>query len=139
MTPRYVLDACALLALLRDEPGADIVADVINAANAGDADISMHKANLLEVYYDIYRSISKEKADEVMNEIKGCPITVISEISDIIFEEAGRFKASYKVSFADTFAIATASVMNAALLTADRHEMDEVEKTEQGIKFQWVR
>ena len=28
----YVLDACALLVLLRNEPGADIVADALNAA-----------------------------------------------------------------------------------------------------------
>jgi len=52
---RYVLDACAMLAMLRDEPGADIVAAVINAANNGEAEIIMHKANLLEVYYDLYR------------------------------------------------------------------------------------
>ena len=49
----YILDACALLALLRDEPGADIVANAINAANNGEAEIIMHKANLLEVYYDL--------------------------------------------------------------------------------------
>jgi len=35
----YVLDACALLALLRNEAGADIVSDVINAANKGNARI----------------------------------------------------------------------------------------------------
>ena len=36
---RYVLDACALLALLRNEPGADKVAAAINAANNGEAEI----------------------------------------------------------------------------------------------------
>ena len=41
----YVLDACALLALLRNEPGADIVADTLNAANNGDA--TAHIANTL--------------------------------------------------------------------------------------------
>lgn len=139
MTGRYVLDACALLALLRNEPGADMVADVINAANDGQANISMHKANLLEVYYDIYRSIGKTKADEIIAEIKSRPITVIAEISDALFEEAGRLKALYKISFADTFAIATASVTDAVLLTTDHHEMDKVEQMEQNIKFQWVR
>jgi predicted nucleic acid-binding protein len=139
MTGRYVLDACALLALLRDESGADVVADIINAANNGEIDLSMHKANLLEVYYDIYRSVGKEKADEVMAEIKGRPIIILSDISDAIFEEAGRLKASYKVSFADTFALATASVTDAALLTTDHHEMDAIEQNEQGIKFHWVR
>jgi len=42
---RYVLDACALLALLRNEPGADKVASAINAANNGEAKIIMHKSN----------------------------------------------------------------------------------------------
>jgi len=31
----YVLDACALIALLQDEAGADKVAAVINAADVG--------------------------------------------------------------------------------------------------------
>ncbi|MCL1808015.1 MAG: PIN domain-containing protein [Oscillospiraceae bacterium] len=83
--------------------------------------------------------LERKKADEVMAEVKACPITIFSEISDELFEEAGRFKASYKVSFADTFALATASVTNATLLTTDHHEMDAVEQGEQGIKFHWVR
>ena len=35
----YILDACALVALLQDEPGADMVAAVFNAANNGEAKI----------------------------------------------------------------------------------------------------
>jgi len=139
MIDRYVLDACALLALLRDEDGADVVADIIKAAASGKAEVSIHKANLLEVYYDIYRSVNKEIADDVMEEVKTNPITVISDISDSIFEEAGRLKASYSVSFADIFALATASVAHATLLTSDHHEMNEVEHKEQDIKFQWIR
>ena len=69
MTDQYILDACALLALLRDETGADIVADIINQANNNDLVVSMHKANLLEVYYDIYRTAGKMKADEVITVI----------------------------------------------------------------------
>ena len=139
MIMRYVLDACALLALLRNEDGADFVADIINEANDGKAEISMHKANLLEVYYDIYRTAGKTKADEVISEIKSRPIAIISDISDVLFEEAGRLKSLYKISFADTFAVATASVSGAALLTSDHHEMDKVEQNEPTIKFQWIR
>ena len=139
MTERYVLDACALLALLNNEKGADVVADVINAANNDKTSISMHKANLLEVYYDVFRSVSKSKADEVFGEIKNSPVNVISEISDAVFEEAGRLKALHKISFADTFALATASVNNATLLTADHHEMDKVKMIEKDFKFLWIR
>ncbi|MDR3314209.1 MAG: PIN domain-containing protein [Oscillospiraceae bacterium] len=135
----YVLDACALLALLHDEPGAAFVADVICAANIGEADVSMHKVNLLEVYYDVYRSLGKAKADNVIREIQNQPIAIRSDISDSLFEETGRLKASYKISFADAFALATASVMRAALLTADHHEMDTIEQSEPGIQFLWIR
>jgi len=46
----YVLDACALIALLYGEAGADKVVDVINAAHNGEATISLNKVNLLEGY-----------------------------------------------------------------------------------------
>jgi hypothetical protein len=45
----------------------------------------------------------------------------------------------YKVSFADTFALATASITDAFLLTADHHEMDRIEQVEPDIKFLWIR
>ena len=134
----YVLDACALLALLRNESGADIVADALNATANGDAEIIMNKVNLLEVYYDLYRTLSKDKADEILSEIKKRPITINSEITDDIFEEAGRLKASYKISLADSFALAQALTSNSELLTSDHHEFDPIELTEP-IVFRWIR
>jgi len=134
----YVLDACALLALLRDEPGADKVADAINAADKGRAKIIMHKANLLEVYYDLVRSLGKNGANEVLLEIKKRPIQINAEITDEIFTEAGRLKAAYKISFADSFALAQAKVSGGVLLTSDHHEFDVIEGKED-IEFAWVR
>jgi PIN domain nuclease of toxin-antitoxin system len=136
---RYVLDACALLALLRNEPGADKVADAINAANDGKAEIVMHKVNLLEVYYDLYRSIGKEKADLILSEIMNRPIDINAEITDEIFAEAGRLKASYKISLADCFALAQAAISGGELLTADHHEFDTIEGREPIIRFKWIR
>ena len=98
----------------------------------------MHKANLLEVYYDLYRTYGKEKADLVLSEIKKRPIVINSEISDEIFAEAGRLKASYKISFADSFALAQAIVFGGAFLTCDHHEFDVVEGQE-NIEFYWLR
>ena len=134
----YVLDACALLALLRNEPGADKVATVLNAANSGEAEIVMHRANLLEVYYDLYRTLGKEKADLVLYEVLKRPITINVEITDKIFAEAGRLKASYKTSFADSFALAQALEIDGELLTCDHHEFDAIEGKED-ISFSWVR
>ena len=134
----YVLDACALIALLQDEPGADKVSDAFNAAYKGEADVVMHKANFLEVYYDTYRFRGKEQADLMLAEVKKQPIRINSEITNEIFVEAGRLKATYKVSFADTFALAQAIVSGGALLTTDHHEFDAIEGSE-NIEFAWVR
>ena len=65
MSVRYVLDACALIALLKDEAGAEEVSVIFNDTFKGEAQISMNKINLLEVYYDVYRSAGKETADKV--------------------------------------------------------------------------
>jgi predicted nucleic acid-binding protein len=135
---RYVLDACALLALLRNESGADKVASVINAAGNGEAELIMHRANLLEIYYDLYRSLGKRNADMVLAEILKRPILINTEITDTIFSEAGRLKASYKISFADSFALAQAIESNGELLTADHHEFDAIEGQED-ISFIWIR
>jgi PIN domain nuclease of toxin-antitoxin system len=128
----YILDACALIALLKDEAGAEEVSAIINAAFRGDAQISMNKINLLDVYYDVYRSADRGTADSVVFELTKRPITVVSEISDAVFAEAGRLKATYKISLAE------ASVSDGLLVTADRHEFESVEKHE-SIHFRWIR
>jgi predicted nucleic acid-binding protein len=135
---RFVLDACALLALLRDEEGADIVADAINSASIGESEIIMHKANLLEVYYDIFRSLGESEAVRILDEIHKRPIIINSEITNEIFAHAGKLKASYKISFADSFALAQSIVSGGELLTADHHEFDPIEGNEP-IRFFWIR
>ncbi|MDR1141248.1 MAG: type II toxin-antitoxin system VapC family toxin [Planctomycetaceae bacterium] len=134
----YVLDACALIALLQDEAGADKVAEIINMAYNGDVTIVMNKLNLLEVYYDAYRLRGKIQADEMLTQLKKQPIVINSEITDDLFIEAGRLKASHKISLADSIALAEASVHDRMLITADHHEFDVVEKNEK-ISFLWFR
>ena len=45
----YFLDACALLAFLNDEEGADKIEDFLNQSAANTTSISMSIINLLEV------------------------------------------------------------------------------------------
>jgi len=135
---RYVLDACALIALLQDEPGAEKVSTVFNAAYKGESDIVMHKANFLEVYYDAYRFRGKAQADLMLDEVKKSPIRINPEITDEIFAQAGRLKAMYKMSFADSFALAQAMVFDGILLTSDHHEFGIIEAKEP-VQFLWIR
>ena len=122
----------------KNELGAKKVSDVINTAYKGEAEIIMHKANLLEVYYDAYRYRSKEQADLMLEKVEKCPIQINAEITDEIFTEAGRLKAIYKMSFADSFALAQAKISGGALITSDHHGFDVIESNED-IMFAWIR
>jgi len=137
MNKSYVMDACAIIAFLRDETGADIVTHLLRDAEAGKVIIYMNKLNLLEVYYDAYRVDGKQKADVEQGLIKKLPITIKSGLSDAVFMEAGRFKAKYKISLADAVAVAEASALDATLVTADR-EFELVEQRER-IMIYWIR
>lgn len=138
MTTRYVLDACALTAFLYDEQGADKVQKVLEDAYAGTAEVFMHKMNVLEVYYNILRAEGEEKAKLFYTYVIELPITIIDTISDTMFMEAGRLKASYRMSIADSIAVAEAATRKAALLTSDHHEFDVIDNKED-IEFAWIR
>ncbi len=137
MSKVYVLDACALIALLNREAGADKVVAAYKEAESGDAQILINRINLLEVYYGFYHGKGKEYAEKVMDSIEHS-IVSISEFDKEIFPVAGRLKASYRISLADSIALAQAIVSGGELLTADHHEFDAIEGKED-VQFRWIR
>jgi predicted nucleic acid-binding protein len=134
----YILDACALIAALSNEEGADKVIEVYKEAAYGETEIMINIINLLEVYYGDYRVHGKEAADIMVNTVKNSPVNIVEKITDDIFKEAGRLKSQYKISLADSISLAQAKISNGILLTADHHELDIVENTE-SIQFLWIR
>jgi PIN domain nuclease of toxin-antitoxin system len=72
----FMLGACALIAFLRDESGAEAVASILECANEGKAEIRINSINFLEVYYDMYRNLGRAKADEALEMIKKLPIVI---------------------------------------------------------------
>jgi len=133
-----VLDACAVIAALSNEKGADKVEAAYNEASSGNARIIINIVNLLEVYYDDYRIHGKESADKMVESIMASQTTVVSEIKQDVFAEAGRLKANYRISLADAFALAQAKVTKGVLLTSDHHEFDVIEANEP-VQFLWIR
>ncbi|ADY55398.1 PilT protein domain protein [Syntrophobotulus glycolicus DSM 8271] len=138
MSAVYVLDACALLAIINNEQGADRVEGILREALEGNTVVYMNKINLYEVYYGIYRVDGQTNADKVYQIIQKQPIDIIDVFSDDVFREAARLKAKYKISLADSIALGEASMRNASLLSSDHHEFDIVEQQE-SIKFDWIR
>jgi len=134
----YTLDACALIAYLKKEAGFEAMIRYFDQADNEEIYLSMHKLNLLEVYYGFYRDDGKEKAEAVLNDCSSLPIIILDDLDDPLFREAGRFKASYDISFADSIALALASVRGGLLVTADHHDFGIIEHKET-IRFCWIR
>jgi predicted nucleic acid-binding protein len=137
MNDIYVLDACALVALIKGEQGADIVWDVLNRTATGDAATLMHELNLLEVYYGFFRERGKDYAEQKIEQSSEF-FTTIQGLTPAAFAEAGRLKASYRISIADAVVLAQASISGGAVVTADHHEFNAIEEKEP-IHFHWIR
>lgn len=135
---RYVLDACAVIAFLAGEEGADKVKHLLDLAAAGNADIHMHRINLLEVYYDTHKIGGQEAAEEIYQQLLDLPIVVNDTLDGMIFRKAGILKATFRISLADAIALALAANLEAPLVTSDHHEFDIIEQEEQ-IAFLWIR
>lgn len=134
----YVIDACALIAYLDDEDGAAVVEELFRDAESSGEDILLHEINLLEVYYGAHRAGGLELAEDVLETVQALPLHVVKGLGDETLREAGRLKATYRVSLADSIAAAEARVRGCALVSADHHELDVLDYRKE-LKFLWIR
>ena len=134
----YIIDACALLAFLNDEEGADKIEELLNQSTANDAYISMSIVNLLEVYYGELRDKGSDIAQIVLDMVQHYSIKIVDTISEQVFQKAARLKAEYKISLADCIGLATALELSGQFVTSDRHELETVTEKEP-IPIFWFR
>jgi PIN domain nuclease of toxin-antitoxin system len=133
----YILDACALIALFNNEQGADVVDDLMTRCMAGEVELYISVAQLLEVYYDRLHVKGLAFADNFLAEAYASPMHIVDAIPQSHLRVAGRLKVSYDISFADTFACAAAICIPGTLVTADG-EFKEIERRE-AIQLLWLR
>ena len=131
-----VLDACAVIAVAKQEQGHEVVTSLFTKAINNNASLFIHQINLLEVYNYISKYHNTLAADTMSEEIKKLPITVVKDFS---MKYASKFYIMHKVSIADSIALATAQEYNAILVTADYHDMKQIERIETLQKFLWIR
>jgi len=135
----YILDACALIAYYTNEKGADIVQDIISKAYSEKSNVSISNINLLEVFYDVYKTQGEKEAKTFLHDIVNTPIKIIETIEKQVFIEAGRLKANYKISLADSIFLAEVLTNeNCIGVTADHHELDVV-KEKENVNLLFIR
>ena len=119
-----VLDACAMIALLKGEPGESVVWEHLNnPQNACHA----HAINLCEVYYDVFRDAGEGTAQQAIQDLKKLGINERRDLDEAFWQEAGALKARHaRVSLADCCAIALTRRVGGTLMTSDHREMERL-------------
>ncbi len=124
----FVFDACALIALLEDEPGAKVVEDLLQ--EPGNRCL-VHAVSVCEVYYDLCRRGDTEDAESLESLLTEFGLELIEELPANLWRIAGKIKAEWRrVSLADCFALALAVQESGTLVTSDHHELDALAKAE---------
>ena len=132
--PLVVLDSHALLKLLRDEPGADTVSQLLEKASQRDQPVHMTEVNYAEVQYIVRRKDGDTVWATIAGALSAAPIefhTATRLLADI----AAGFKARFRLSLADAFAAALAKEMKAELVTGD----PEFKALEREIRIHWLK
>lgn len=133
MAATQVLDSYALLALLRDEPGAETVADLLERAGQQNRSVHMTEVNYAEVQYTIRRKDGETVWASIAGELLAAPIEFHAADRRLADVAAG-FKARFRISLADAFAAALAKERKAELVTGD----PEFRVLEKEIKIRWL-
>jgi hypothetical protein len=59
-------------------------------------------------------------------------------LQDNVFRKAGYLKSNYKMSLADSIAVAETIINSGSLVTADHHEIEPIERAEK-VNVTWFR
>ena len=118
----FVFDACAFIALLEDETGADVVEALLQEATNR---CMIHAINACEVYYDLHRQGNTEDADALEELLAEYGLELVETFSSSLWRAAGKLKSEWRrVSLADCSALALTIEVAGTLVTSDHHELD---------------
>ena len=115
-----VLDSCPVLEwLYRHQPASERFRAILDSAQRGEHRLHICRINYGEI---VYNCLGKQRRGVIPSElafdIADLPWTVVSA-DDALVDEAAKLKTVYPISYADCFAAALATRLNAPIATGD--------------------
>jgi len=115
---RYVLDTSAILAFLGNEPGADRVDRLLRGARTDRNEMLVCSITLMELFYTAMRTKGEDAAVRLVALVKAWPLEWVYPDEKMLLQ-AGRLKASHRLSVADALVAAVARMRGATLVHKD--------------------
>ena len=113
-----------MIAYLRNEPGAEIVEDVLTTPGS---QCFAHSINLCEVFYDFFRSAGETEAASALADLSAIGVTERNDFDPDFWMAAGRLKGTHhRISLADCCGLTLATRLGAQFLTTDHRELDSI-------------
>lgn len=131
---KVALDTHAAAAFFYNEPGADMVEQILLKTRKKSSMIIMSAVNYGELFYAVLKKSGNEAALKARDMLDAIPVKIIEADRDIALL-AGSYKAAKKMSFADCFCASTARIHNASIVTGDK----EFKEVEGEIEIRWIR
>jgi ribonuclease VapC len=122
-----------MLTYFQDEPAAERVEQLLEAARRGEASLYLSLINLGEVAYIIERRYGQGRWHVVQTLVDRWPVQVVSIDRERVLN-AAHIKAYHPISYADAFAVALAQELNAPVVTGD----PEFHKVEEFVQVLWL-
>lgn len=129
----YVFDTSALLSLIEDEAGADMVQNVMETAISGDVRILVSLMSFMEVFYITMQERGIEEAETRVDLMESLPITRVESTTSLGMT-AAKLKAKHRISVADAWIAALALERRAVLIHKDP-EFEQVEDEIEVLKL----
>jgi ribonuclease VapC len=128
-----LFDSFALLRFFYREPGAEKVQELLKAASKNEVPRLISAINVGELIYIIQRRSGEQAKLQMFVKLKNLDFTILPCPNELIFR-AAELKARFAMSYADTFAIASAIEHGATIVTGD----PEFRQVEHLVKILWV-
>lgn len=130
---QFVLDASALIAYLRDEPGGEAVEACLSVEPPA---CLAHAVNLCEVFYTFLRRSGEEEARRALDDLQAVGVRVREDLDEAFWQQAGRYKVQYAIPLPDAIAVALADRFGAEVVTSDRGDFEKIAHSGVcGVKF----
>ena len=131
-----VLDAWAVMAWLKgQQPGAERVRLLLEAAERREQNLLMNIVNLGEVFYLSVKARDLPYGKRVLDTLR--PRLTIIPATDSLVMAAATLKSRHAISYADAFAAATALIRDAPLVTG-HPELQTMAGNEKNMKLEWI-